>query len=158
MAAELRVVKEVDGGVVVSLPKSAPGHHCKNRQFEWTMAFALLWTGAFIMIWPHAIQASAFAPILDIGPSTMLGQFLTIIGLLRCVTLWHNGLWPKWGPIIRASCAVAGGVVFMSMDIALIRQVLEVGRPPSPGIPIYTAVAVSEFISVFRAVGDVRGL
>lgn len=153
----LRVVE--NEGIVVTLPKAIPGRHCKNRQFEWTMAFALLWTGVFIMVWPHALAASAFSPILDIKlVPAIMGQILLVVGLLRCVTLWHNGLWPKWGPVIRASCAVAGGVIFLSMDVALIRQVLEVGRPPSPGIPIYTAVAVSEFVAMFRAIGDVRGL
>jgi hypothetical protein len=135
-----------------------PGVHCKNRQFEWTTASLLLWSGIFILLWPNALLSSAFAPILDAVPYSLLGTIFVVAGTINLVALWHNGHWPIWGPIVRAACVVVGFVALLSMDVALIRQVLEVGRAPSPGIPVYTVLAASQFLAIFRAADDVRRL
>lgn len=129
---------------------------CKNRLFEWTMAFALLGLGVHLAVWPHAMGASAFRFILEVVGSQNLTIFYLMVGIFRIVALVANGRWQTWGPRVRALAALCGAGVWLQMDIALLKLVPEVGSPPSPGIPVYSALFLAELVSTYRAAVDGR--
>lgn len=142
---------------MVSLPPiDLPGYRCRNRMFEWSMTAAMIMLGVQLLIWPGSLGFSHFAPILDVMSPFTIAIFCLFFGALRAVALWRNGTWPKWGPTFRALGAIAGAVILISIDVALIRQSLEVNRPPSPGVPFYTVFFVGELRSVRRAKADAR--
>jgi hypothetical protein len=133
-----------------------PGAHCRNRLFEWTMTCALFALGVHLLIWPDAIKASSFRILLNVIGSDSMMAFYLLVGGFRAVALYLNGNWPVWGPQVRALGALAGAVVWLQMDIALAQLAPAVGTPPSPGIPVYTALFIAELYSTYRAAADAR--
>jgi hypothetical protein len=133
-----------------------PGAHCRNRLFEWTMTAALLGLGVHLLIWPDAMRASSFRILLSAVGSDYLTAFYLFVGCFRAAALWLNGNWPRWGPQVRALGALLGAVVWLQMDIALAQLAPAVGIPPSPGIPVYSALFLAELYSTYRAASDAR--
>lgn len=141
---------------VMMAPTNPPGARCRNRLFEWTMTCALFGLGIQLLIWPHAMSASSFRFLLDVIGAQYLMMFYLFVGWFRGVALFLNGNWPTWGPRVRALGAMLGAGVWMQMDISLIRLIPEQGTPPSPGIPVYSALVIAELISTYRAAADAR--
>lgn len=132
------------------------GLHSVNRHFDWVMARCYIGLGLWMIIWPKAVAQSHFAPIHD-----FLGYWVMMLGCLvfggaRYTALWKNGDWPIYGPLIRMIGAGVGAILVGSIAMALIRQSLDVGRQPSPGIIFYAMLAWGEGSAARRAAGDVR--
>jgi hypothetical protein len=135
---------------------NAPGRHCQNRVFEWTMTGALLGMGILMVIWPTAFSASKLQFLLDIiNPKCLTYYFLTIGGL-RAVALYRNGSWPVWGARMRVLCAMGSMAVWMQMGLSLLIMQTAIYAPPSPSVPLYAALVVAELYSTYRAAADVR--
>lgn len=135
---------------------SAPGKHCKNRLFEWTMTVALLSIGIELLIWPGSIAASKLQFMLDVLGSNTLTIFYLLVGWFRGIALYLNGGWPVWGARVRTFCAIGGSLVWLQMGISLIIAQLALGAPPSPSVPIFLALAAAELYSTYRAAADAR--
>lgn len=131
------------------------GPFCANRKSDWGAVIGFSIFGIQTAIWPTSIAASAFEPILNIVDPRLLAALSIILAAARGYSLYRNGAFPL-GPWIR--CIGAGiGVLFMaSMACALLLQVIQAGRPPSPGIPWYLALMWLEYSSATRAARDVR--
>lgn len=128
--------------------------YCRNRLFEWTMALAQLSLGLWMVIFPAAMGSSAFRFINDaIGNHSLMVTFLSI-GVFRIAALIANGRWKIWGARIRALGSWAGATLWLQMSVALAMLIPNVGTPPSPGIPVYLALAIAEIVSTYRARAD----
>jgi hypothetical protein len=128
--------------------------YCRNRLFEWTMAGSMLVLGFWILIFPHAIGSSSFYLLQRIIGNFGLTIFFLFIGFFRIAALFANGRWKVWGGRIRAASAIGGAIIWIQMAVALWLLVPTAGRAPSPGIPIYFALAIAELISTKRARAD----
>lgn len=126
-------------------------NHCGNRLFEWCMALALMLLGVEIFLWPNTIAQSNFRIILDLIDAPNLALIYFTVGHVRVLGLVANGTyWPEWTPRIRAFGALAGAVIWGQMTIALFMLTSEVGRAPSPGIPVYFVLTLGELFSCYR--------
>lgn len=137
------------------LRSDTAGKFCKNRRAEWVMAGATVLFGFQTLVWPDSIAQSAFSPILNVASPELIA-FVSLVSSIRLLALYLNGRMPFYGPLVRAVFAGAGFCVMTSMALALCIQTIEVGRPPSPGVPFYLAWAVAEWLSAVRAASDVR--
>lgn len=129
---------------------------CLNRLFEWVMSGAMITVGIHLYLWPGAIGHSSFHFISDVlGLGTLRTLFITV-GWFSMLALFANGRWPIWGPRVRAMGAFCRCILWLWMEVALIKLMHEIGAPPSPGIPIYTAMVVGEIIAIGMAASDDR--
>ncbi len=135
---------------------SLEGTRSRNRVFEWCSASALFGDGILFILSPRSLAESSFSPILDAFPTTLIALIFLLTGGIRIAALWHNGRWPILGPSLRIIGAVLGAVAWSSMGFALAKQVFEVGRAMSPGVPVYLALFLAELYSARRAAADVR--
>jgi hypothetical protein len=138
------------------MEEDRPMPHCSNRLFEWTMAFAFVFLGLQLVIWPTALANSKFQFLLDVIKPEVLAVLSLIVGLLRLVALYRNGQWPTWGPHVRAFCALATALVLLQMDVSLYLVQSAAQAPPSPTLPIFSALVLAEFYSTYRAAADAR--
>ena len=67
-----------------------------------------------------------------------------------------NGMWPKWGPILRAVGAAIGAIVWAQMAYALLVWSRVDQGYLSLGISIYGLLALSELVAIGRAANDAR--
>lgn len=132
------------------------GEHSIHRQSDWIMARSTLGLGAWMAIWPHAVAQSHFAPIHDFLGYWLMMVLCFVFGGSRYIALWKNGDWPLLGPILRMAGAAFGGVLLVSIAVALARQSWSVDRDPSPGIIFYLMFAWGEGTATRRAASDVR--
>lgn len=130
-----------------------------NRLFEWCMAIALLFLGAQVLLWPNTLADSNFRMLLDIANNLTLAIFYMVIGTARIAALIANGCYfPTWTPRIRAIGALGGALIWGQMMLALVLLSAELGRSPSPGIPVYLALTIGELFSCYRVLaGDSHG-
>lgn len=135
---------------------NAPGKHCRNRVFEWTMTGALLGMGAMLVIWPNAIAMSKLQFMLDVVGSGSLTLLYITVGCFRIVALYLNGNWPLWGARVRALTAIGSAIVWLQMGMSLFLMQLAIGGPPSPSVPLYLALVCAELYSTYRAAADAR--
>lgn len=126
------------------------------RLFEWVTTFVMLGWAVTIVIWPDTITIGAFRWMLVAGFTPLvLGLFFAIVGGIRISALVVNGRSELWGPRLRAFGAVAGGIIWAWLAIALIFLVNETSAP-SPGIWTYLGLMLGEIVSCTRAAADVR--
>lgn len=128
----------------------------RDRLFEWVMAAAMIGFGVEIMIWPHTIQASSFRHILQIISAERMSLFFMFFGVLRVAALVANGNWPIYGPRFRTIGAGVASLMWSQLGLSLFLLVPLNDGIPSPGIPVYFALAIGELISAYRAVIDAR--
>lgn len=124
--------------------------YCGNRLFEWIMAGIFVAVSIELAIWPQAVGASNFRylPLDNIA----LPILLLVIGASRIGALLANGrFWPQWTPKVRAFGALAAALIWFELAAALAVYVVSVGRPPSPGIPVYLGLMLGEIITCYRA-------
>jgi hypothetical protein len=129
--------------------------HCRDRFFEWVMTLAMLSLAVHLLIWPQAIAASAFRYMLVIFWPSHIAVVFLLAGAFRAMALVLNGRW-RWGATCRASCALIGAMMWAQMDLALVMLIPNAGTPPSPGIPVYFALAVGELVSCYRVLAHGR--
>jgi hypothetical protein len=136
------------------MPMSA--RWCLNRLFEWVMTAALLGVGLHLMIWPQAVAAGEFRYLLNIvGPLSIMSVMLAV-GWFRMLALVANGHWPVLGPRVRALSAFAAAVIWVQMDLALVKLALSTDASPSLGIPLCAALFIGEVAATFMAAADDR--
>jgi uncharacterized membrane protein len=128
--------------------------YCVNRLFEWTMALTLMLLGLWMLAFPASMGASAFHYINAVIGNFSLMAFFLLVGGFRISALIANGRWKIWGGRIRALGSWAGAIIWLQMAVALAMLIPNVGTPPSPGIPVYFALAIAELISTYRARAD----
>lgn len=128
-----------------------------NRQAEWIMVVSMLGLSVEIIVWPQTLSSSAFRYLISSSSPQWIGIMYLIIVYLRIVALILNGRSSEYGPKARALCALAGAMIWAQMDMALFKLLIEVrSSVPSPGIPIYLALTLSELLTAYRAMTDVR--
>lgn len=129
-----------------------------DRLFEWVASIALVTLGLLCAAWSDVIGSSNWRYILlVIGPAN-LALFLFSVGILRLAALTANGrYWPKWSPRFRAFGALCGALLWFQFAAALLIFTSEVGRAPSPGIPVYLSLMLGELISCYRALAGRHG-
>lgn len=121
------------------------------------MVLMLLGLSVEVIVWPQTLSSSAFRFMVALGYSKWIGLFYLVVTYLRVLALLVNGRSSVYGPRARAWCALAGAVIWAQMDMALWKLMLEnPASVPSPGIPIYFPLALSELFTVYRAMTDVR--
>lgn len=125
--------------------------HFENRLTELTSACMMIGLAVLIAFSPGSIGASAFRLLLNVLTPAWLGWGFAIAGFARLVALIANGHWKFWGPILRASGAFAGALIWCQMCIALMLLIPHAGSPPSPGIPVYLVLTLVELVSIYRA-------
>ena len=130
-------------------------HHLEGRLFEWVMATAMVLLALECFVWPRTLEASAFYWLTTLMPSSFIGIFLLLFGVLRFAALVANGRSLVYGPRARALGALAGAVLWAQFDLALIAAYTVKG-PPSPGIPFWFTFTLAELYSAYRAASDVR--
>lgn len=135
---------------------SAPGRHCKNRLFEWTMTAGLLGSGVLQLYWPDALEHGKFQSILDTVRPGSLALFCLVFGWVRAVALYLNGNWPLWGALVRAIGATAGALVLTQMLVSVVFFQLAITGPPSLIVPFLLAFTGAEICSAYRAASDAR--
>jgi hypothetical protein len=126
-------------------------HYVDGRLFEWCASIAMLGLGSEIFMWPQTIAASAFHSL--VLPPLVLAMCFLVFGSVRAVALAVNGRSSVYGPRLRAYCALAACVIWSWMMTALL---LNGNAIPSPGIPVYFALACCELYTSYRAASDVR--
>jgi hypothetical protein len=127
-------------------------HHVDGRLFEWGSVLAMLGLGIELMIWPNAIALSAFHT-LGALPAGFLPLFYLSFAVVRGWALALNGRSYVYGPRMRSYGALGACIIWSWMMTALIYNGNEV---PSPGIPVYFALACCELYTIYRAASDVR--
>lgn len=135
---------------------SPPGRHCRNRRFEWGMAFALFFTGAEFVGWPNSLPASKLQFMLDIVSSSSFTAYYLFFGILRLTALFLNGEGKPWTAYARVIGAIAGGFAWFQMAASLIIAQLAVAGPPSPTVPLLLVLVAVEIDSAIRAAHDAR--
>lgn len=127
-----------------------------HRLFEWTMIGCMLGMAVHLTIWPDAIVWSSFRLILNYVAEGWMPVFFYAIGFLRVGALMVNGRWPEYGPKLRGASAAAAAFIWGEMAVALFEHSIDHQIPPSPGIPIYVALALAELFVTYKAAADVR--
>ncbi len=127
-----------------------------NRQAECTMAIMMLGAALTIAIDPSSLSRGGFVRLgtVGFGPLTLF-VMLFLAGLLRGISLLANGQWPRYGPLTRALGAGFGALLWSQMAYSIYVWSATKGYL-SMGVSIYLSLALSEFISIFRAVRDAR--
>jgi hypothetical protein len=130
-------------------------HHLEGRLFEWVMATAMILLSIETFVWRRTLDASAFHLLTVLMPSSFIGMFLLVFGLLRYGALIANGRSLVYGPRVRALGAIAGAVLWAQFELALLTS-FTVKGPPSPGIPFWFVFTLAELYSAYRAASDDR--
>lgn len=138
------------------------GHYsapASDRLFEWMTSSMMICSAFLLAIWPHSIGTGSYKLMLQVGVSA---QFLSLtfgtFGILRMVALVVNGLWPTWGPRLRAIGAAGGAFVWAQMFMALTWYSLVTTYPPSPsmGLSVYFFLMIGELRSCWIAATSVK--
>lgn len=127
-----------------------PGPHCSRRLFEWAMAIALMAFGLHVLLFPGTMASSRYAGVLLVLSIAQFGLVCILLGGVRVVALRRNGLWPHWGPRIRALAALGACAIWLQLAVSLAQHA-------SPGLWIYVVLAGAELRSVWRARRDANG-
>lgn len=132
------------------------GQWCENRLFEWISTGMMLGISFILFAWPDTISFSAFHYLVAGGvPQNSVALAFFVFGFVRVVALIANGLVPYYGPLARATCALAGAFLWAQLMFALIDWSHQMARV-SPGVPVYLFLAVGEIASCYRAARDGR--
>lgn len=123
---------------------------------EWWTATILVALGCWTVLFPRAFSDGRFAPITDVIRDAPLTLLLLVVGGARAVSLFYNGNWPTYGPIIRVIGALGGGAIFFQMGLALWLNHYDTGGQPSPGVIVYFVLTGAEAFSAYRAASDAR--
>lgn len=127
-----------------------------NRQSEWTVALFMIGAGITLIFSPQSIELGGFAYVARVGlTAEILRVFFIVGGCMRAASLYANGHWPVFGPIIRAGCAALCGVLWLQMGYVLYLWSHPQGYT-SLGVSFYCVLGLSEAVSVYRAVCDGR--
>lgn len=129
------------------------GPHSSYRLFEWTMAVALTGIGILLTISPDALAVSRFAAFGLLIYQPTLAFVCLAVGLSRGTVLFMNGRLGTYSAKFRAIASFLSATVWSQLAIALILN----GGVPSPGIPVYLALTLGEFRSIWRAARDQNG-
>lgn len=81
-----------------------------------------------------------------------LEALFAVGGVVRMLALYANGHWPTYGPRMRAGCALLGGIVWSEMALSIVAG----SAHPSVDVAVFSALALGEFYSSYRAAGDGR--
>lgn len=127
----------------------------EGRLLEFATSLILLGLAFHLQIWPQSVGASSFHELTQHIDPNLLGMFFALFGALRLSALIANGTWPVAGPWLRAIGAFAGAMCFGNMAAALYQGDLLAFLPPSPGLPVYSILAIFELISMYRALVSV---
>lgn len=130
--------------------------HFEKRLFELAMTVCMMGDGILLMLSPASVEASAFRYLTQALPLGLCIAIFLGLGGVRLVALALNGHWMPWGAYARAIGAVAGAVMWGQMSAALWTFGMWNERPFSPGIPIYTTLALFEIISMYVALIGAR--
>lgn len=134
----------------------AVGYTILNRQTEWTVALFMIGAGITLTASPQSVEMGGFALVSRVGlTAEMLRVFFIIGGCLRAASLYANGHWPRYGPGIRAACAILGGILWLQMSYVLYVWSHGLGYV-SLGVSFYGVLALTEGVSAFRAIRDGR--
>jgi hypothetical protein len=126
------------------------------RLFEWMTSLMMIGIALTIMFDSRTIQQGGFYLIQNVGLTPdVLGILFTVGGAVRMLALRANGVWPIWGPRLRASCALGGALIWCQMGIALVKWSASEGYL-SIGCAVYFVLALGELISCWRAGFDMH--
>lgn len=130
------------------------GRNCRNRVVEWLCAFILLNFALTSLFMPETIETGSFRFISEIGVSPFWYILsLMTVAAIRLTALIFNGQGLPWSAVLRAVCAIFGGVVFAHMAWVLLYFTDDNGVAGS-----YALLAVAECFSCMRAGADVNEL
>lgn len=121
-----------------------------ERQFEWTMALALIVMGAIVLWWPESIESTAYNAILRVSGPITLGATYAVAGAARLFALLMNGRLGIYAQVIRISCAAMSAMILGQMVAAFVVILPERSWAPSPSMGFYFVFMVSECYSVHR--------
>lgn len=136
---------------IVGYPTDLIVRHFERRMFELAMTVTMIGEALLLTFSPTSIEASSFRFMLQAMNAPMCVILFASLGLARIVALGLNGHWHPYGAYIRAGGAVVGAFMWGQMCAALLEHGAAVGAPISPGVPIYTTIALFEIISMYRA-------
>lgn len=125
--------------------------HFEKRLFELAMTVAMIGEGILLMVSPRSIDASSFHYLTGVVPLWLCITIFMGLGGARIVALVLNGHWMPHGAYVRAVGAVAGAVMWAQMCAALATWNVTYDVPLSPGVPIYSTLALFEIVSMYFA-------
>lgn len=123
----------------------------EGRLFELAAAIILVAMSVHLQIWPQSVSSSSLRELVRYIEPNFLSLFFGMSGGARLIAICANGMWPVWGPWIRAGGAFSGALIFGNMAGALYTATSANHLPPSIGIPVYCVLVFFELISMYRA-------
>lgn len=123
----------------------------KDRLFELAAASVLIGMSFHLVVWPSSVESSSLRDLARFIDPSFLSIFFGVFGATRLAALCANGMWPYYGPWIRALGALAGALVFGNMGAALYQGSVFNNVPPSLGLPVYTVLVLFELLSMYIA-------
>lgn len=125
------------------------------RLWEWMNAVGLAGIGASLLFMPTIAAVGGLGVAADLGaPVVFWGVTVLWVGVVRLVSLWFNGGWPRIGPIIRAAGAGVGALHWGHMGTILLLGGIAHGQYPI-GVWTYVMLTCGELLSAARAMADV---
>lgn len=123
-------------------------YYVKGRIFEWTMALAMLFGGVELLLWDDVLTFGAFKWLLTIMGQKWIGSFMLFVGWIRLSALMFNGqllFGSRFGPLVRAVCAVFAASLWAQFALALVVLSIDQGYP-SLGVPFWIMFTIAELL------------
>lgn len=124
-----------------------------HRLFEWIATGIMLGMSAELFATPNSISATAYRIMAVNIPQSYIALILFAFGMVRIIALMANGLVPYYGPLARATCALAGAFMWLQFMLALLDWAA-IQSIVSPGVPVYFFLTIGEIASCYRAASD----
>lgn len=123
------------------------------RWIEWQSAAILVAIGLALALPGQTMTPPLFGAFLLIMPEPMWSALLIVAGCVRAVALIINGRSPRGSPAVRAFSAVLSAALFAGLAAGF-----AVYAPTGWwATSVYLTLTAFEIMTVYRAVGELRG-
>lgn len=132
--------------------------HFPARMPEWWNAGTMFFWGAYIILHPGIFNDDLFAGFISIArfwgaasveeAERFWGLITVLVGSLRLCALFVNGSYSRT-PMVRLICSAVSVFVWTQVVVGLLSLPV-----PTTGLVMYSAVAVLDLISAYRAALD----
>lgn len=129
-------------------------NYIQYKLFEWVMSLNALLTGLIIMFSPDSVIASAFRYTLFAQDARVSGLVFVVCGGVCLAMLFVNSKSHKWGPKIRAWCAIFRAIIWFQLGMSLVAVAFDAGVP-SPVLANWLSLLLGEMIAAYQAGRDV---
>lgn len=123
------------------------------RWIEWQSAAILVAIGLALALPGQTMQPPLFAAFLALMPEPMWSALLIVAGCIRAGALIVNGRSPRGSPVVRALGAALSAALFAGLAAGF-----AVYAPTGWwASSVYLTLMGFEIVTVYRAVGELRG-